>query len=72
VDRILRRLTRSGLQHGLGREHWGWLLLALAALVLRRARRTGDPVALSLPIRSGDRFTVTLSDPTATRPATDA
>ena len=72
MDRILRRLGRSGLQRGLGREHWGWLLLGVAALALRRARRAGDPVAFSVPIRTGERFMVTLSDPGATRPTTDA
>ena len=72
MDRLLRRLARSGLRHGLGREHWGWLVLALAAVVLRRARRAPDPVALSLPMRIGDRFSVSLSDPDAPGPAAGA
>jgi hypothetical protein len=71
VNWILRRLIRSGLRRGLGREHWAWLLVAFAALAMRRARRRPDPVAFSLPISIGDRLLVSLSDPSRPGPPTD-
>jgi hypothetical protein len=65
MDWLLGRLSRLGLRRGLGGEHAAWLVIALAALVLRRARRPGPPVTLSLPIKTGDRLLVTLVDPSA-------
>jgi hypothetical protein len=65
VDRLLRRLARTGARRALAGGHWGWLVLAAAAFVLRRARRAGEPVALSMPLRTGDRLLVTLTDPGA-------
>jgi MYXO-CTERM domain-containing protein len=44
-------------------EHWAWLVLALAAFVLRRARRKEDESILSVPIRPGERYLVSLSEP---------
>jgi hypothetical protein len=64
VDYLLRRLVRTGFRRGLAGGHWAWLALALAAFVLRRARRPYDD-AVSLPIRRGERYVVSLSDPGA-------
>jgi hypothetical protein len=61
VDYLLRRLSRSGFRRGLAGEHWAWLALALAAFVLRRARRPIDDT-ISLPLRRGQRYVVTLTD----------
>lgn len=63
MDLLLRRLVRSGLRRGLAGEHWAWLVLALAAFVFRRARRPGDETVVSLPIRPGERYLVSLRDP---------
>lgn len=43
-------------------EHWAWAVLALAAFVLRRARRPVDD-AVSLRVRQGERYLVTLTAP---------
>jgi hypothetical protein len=63
VDALLRRLVRTGLRRGMAGEHWTWLALALAAFVLRRARRSGADPVVSLPVRPGERYLVTLSEP---------
>lgn len=62
MDRLLRRLGRTGLRRGLRGEHWAWFALALAAFVLRRARRPDDD-AVSLSVRPGERYEVLLTDP---------
>lgn len=64
MDYLLRRLSRAGFRRGMAGEHWAWLALALAAFVLRRARRRDDDI-VSLPIRRGERYVVSLSDPGA-------
>lgn len=64
VDRLLRRMTRSGLRRGIGGEGWVWLALAGAALVVRRARRTDRPTA-TIDLRPGDRYVVSLLPPGA-------
>ena len=64
MDSLLRRLGRSGLRRGLRGEHWAWFALALAAYVLRRARRPDDD-AVRLSVRAGERYEVLLSDPGA-------
>jgi hypothetical protein len=63
MDRVLGRLTRAAFRRGLGGEHWAWLTLALAIFVLRRARRSESAVIVSMPINAGERYLVTLSDP---------
>jgi len=44
-------------------DHWAWFALAVAAFVLRRARRRPGAVILSAPMEVGDRYVVTLLDP---------
>jgi len=68
VDILLRKLIRSASRRGFAGQR-GWLLVAGAAFVLRRARRADEPVALSMPLKIGDRLLVTLSDPGADAPA---
>jgi len=65
MDYLLRRLGRTGLRRGLAGEHWAWLAIGLAAFVLRRARRPDDDV-VSIPIKQGERFLVSLSGPGTT------
>jgi hypothetical protein len=67
VDVLLRKLIRTASHRGFGGQR-GWLLIAGAAFILRRARRADDPVALSVPLNVGDRLLVTLSDPGSDRP----
>ena len=62
MDRLLRRLSRSGFRRGMAGEHWAWFALALAAFALRRARRPSEDVT-TLELRAGERYVVTLSDP---------
>jgi len=64
MDYLLRRLGRTALRRGISGEHWAWLAIGIGAFVLRRARRPDDDV-VSIPIRSGERFVVSLSDPSA-------
>jgi hypothetical protein len=63
VDALLRRLVRTGLRHGMAGDHWSWLALALAAFVLRRARRPAADRVVSLSVQPGERYLVTLSEP---------
>lgn len=62
VDALLRRLSRIGLRRALAGEHWAWAVLAVAAFVLRRSRRPVDD-AVSLRVRPGERYVVTLTAP---------
>jgi hypothetical protein len=64
MDQLLKALVRTSLRRGFGGER-AWLLLALGVFVVRRIRRPEDKVLLSMPIKAGDRFAVTLSDPDA-------
>ncbi|HVC14083.1 MAG TPA: hypothetical protein VND62_04405 [Acidimicrobiales bacterium] len=59
VDGLLRRATRTGMRRGLGGEHWAWLVIAGAAYVLRRARRTDERVE-RIDLKPGERYLVTL------------
>jgi hypothetical protein len=67
VDRLLRRLARSGFRRGMDGEHWAWFVIALSAFALRRARRARDAPILSVPIKPGERFVVSLSAPASRR-----
>ncbi len=40
MDALLRRLSRAGVRRVMAGEHWAWLVIALTAVVLRRARHT--------------------------------
>lgn len=44
-------------------EHWSWFALALAAFALRRARQPMRTRVVTLPVRPGERYLVTTSDP---------
>jgi MYXO-CTERM domain-containing protein len=68
VDSLLRRIARSGFRRVMGGEHWAWGALALAAFVLRRARRPVDDT-VSVRVRRGERYVVSLTGP---QDATDA
>jgi MYXO-CTERM domain-containing protein len=46
---------------------WPWVALALAAYVLRRARRPVDDT-VSLRVRPGERYLVSLTGPDAADP----
>jgi hypothetical protein len=60
VDRILKKLAKSAARRGIAGEHWAWFVIALAAFVLRRARRADPPLVTSMPLRAGERLLVTL------------
>ncbi len=62
IDALLRRVGRAGLRRGVSGEHWAWLAIALAAFVLRRARRPVDD-SVVLPIRAGESYQIHLADP---------
>ncbi len=72
MNYLLRRLSQTGLRRTLAGGHWAWLALALAAFVLRRARRPLADVRM-LRIRPGERYVVGLvpggSAPDANDPA---
>lgn len=59
MDALLRRLSRTGLRRGLGGEHWAWLLLAGAAYLLRRARRS-EAASTTLALEPGHSYLVRL------------
>lgn len=63
MDRLLRRLSRTGFRHGMAGEHWAWFVLGAAAFLLRRARRAEDDLVLSRRLEPGERYLVTLSTP---------
>ena len=58
MDRLLRSLVSRGLRRGLGGEPW-WLLLAVAAWLVRRARQRGPEVVWSGRVKAGERLVVT-------------
>lgn len=59
LDRLLRRLARSGLRRGLAGEGWAWIALAGAAFLVRRARRPDDATT-RIDLTPGDRYLVAL------------
>ncbi|HEY3942299.1 MAG TPA: hypothetical protein VGL60_07420 [Acidimicrobiales bacterium] len=63
MDWLLRRIARLGFRRALAGEHRAWIAIAIAAFVLRRARRPAEPVAFSTRLRAGDRYEVSLVDP---------
>lgn len=67
MDSLLRRLSRSGLRRSMAGGGWPWVALALAAYVLRRARRPVDDT-VSLRVRPGERYLVSLTGPDAADP----
>lgn len=47
----------------MGGDHWSWFALSVVTFILRRALQpTRDPV-ITLPMRPGDEYMVTASDP---------
>ena len=63
MDRLLQRLARSAARRGLGGEHWAWLLLAVSAYALRRARRRPDPLVTSTRLGVGESVVISLDRP---------
>lgn len=63
MDLLLRRLMRSAARRGMRGEHWAWFVIALAAFVLRRARRRDDPLVLSRRLAPGDRLLLSVRSP---------
>jgi len=62
MDFLLRRLARTGLRQTMAGGSWAWLGVALAAYLLRRARRPADR-AVSVRVNAGDRLLVSLQTP---------
>ncbi len=67
MDGLLRRLARAGFRRGMDGEHWAWFVIALSAFAFRRARRARHEPILSVPIKPGERFLVSLSAPGSRR-----
>lgn len=63
LDWLLRRVSRVGLRRGFGGEPRAWLVIAFAAVGASPSPASELPVALSVPIKVGDRLLVTLADP---------
>jgi hypothetical protein len=62
VDRLLRRLSRTGLRRAMAGEHWAWVVIAAAAFILRRARSREDRVT-SIDLHPGESYLVSLHEP---------
>lgn len=60
MDRLLKRLVRTGFRRALSGDYWAWWVIAGAAWLLTRARRQPDPVAVSSPLKPGDRLHIVL------------
>jgi hypothetical protein len=72
VDRLLRRLSRTGLRRALAGEHWAWFVIAGAAFLLRRSRVRDDKVT-TLDLHPGERYLVSVhqAKDATTAPAAD-
>ncbi len=62
IEALLRKASRTGLRRGLSGEHWAWFVLAGAAWLLRRARRSGD-ASTTIDLKPGERYLVTVRAP---------
>jgi hypothetical protein len=51
----MRRGTTGG--------HWSWLVVALAARILRSERRSEERAVISMDVKPGDRLIVTARKP---------
>ena|GEM_PF-4320936 len=63
MDWVLGRLRRLGMERWAEGGQWAWLAFSVVIWVLRRARRPDHGVVVSVPVKSGERYLVTLIDP---------
>lgn len=63
IDRLLKRLVSQGMPRLLAGDSLVWVVLAVVAYFLRRARNRPDKPVLTFPLDPGQRYLVTLNEP---------
>lgn len=56
-------IYRKGMRRGTTGGHWSWLVVALAARILRSERRSEERAVISMDVKPGDRLIVTARKP---------
>jgi len=62
ITAIVNWLYRTGLKRGSSGGHWAWLIVALAAWILRQDRGRRAEPAVRMQIKPGERVLVTMRD----------
>ena len=60
---IIGWLYRNGLRRGTTGGHWPWLVVALAARLLRSENLSEGRAAISMEVKAGERLIVTARKP---------
>ena len=56
-------IYRTGLRKGTTGRNWAWLVVALAARILRSEARYEERAVISMDVKPGDRLIVTARKP---------
>ena len=60
MSALIGWLYRSALKRGARGGNWAWYVVALGAIILRRDRDRRSAAHISVPIKPGDRFEVSM------------
>ena len=60
---VIGWLYRNGLRRGTTGGHWPWLVVALAARLLRSENASEERAVISMSVKPGDRLIVSARKP---------
>lgn len=64
MDRLLRKVLRTGFRRGMKGKHPIWFVIGVAAWMLTRARRHHDEVSYRTVLQPGEALVVDTAAPT--------
>jgi hypothetical protein len=62
VIALINWLYRTGIRRGTTGRSWAWLVVALAAAILRHDRQQREEAAVSMQIKPGERMVIQMRD----------
>ncbi len=60
---IIGWIYRTGLRRGTTGSHWAWIVVAVAARIIRNEVAREERAVISMPVKAGDRLIVSASKP---------